>query len=316
MSSDDLEKGAWSPRAPSERLLMTLKMHGAQTSADVGRRQGITGEAARQQLGKLQEDGLVREERRSAGRGRPAVYWHLTDKAQARFPDTHAALTVDILRSISEVLGPEALDRIIAEREGVTLEKYRTAMSGCSDTRDRLEKLAEMRSAEGYMAQVEVDDDGTLVTTGLAQFDRNHYAIFNDGAAAILENHPKHFGRAAVRVRPFLRQTCATDCPCLRSFAAHPDLTMAEKRVPGMSPRRKRAAEDAEGATAAEESGPPCARCFQQGHPRRLCPFFPYERCVSEEAWEAFARSVSGSFGTTNQAHSTSWQTAMQCFVI
>ena len=162
MSSDDLEKGAWSPRAPSERLLMTLKMHGAQTSADVGRRQGITGEAARQQLGKLQEDGLVREERRSAGRGRPAVYWHLTDKAQARFPDTHAALTVDILRSISEVLGPEALDRIIAEREGVTLEKYRTAMSGCSDTRDRLEKLAEMRSAEGYMAQVEVDDDGTL----------------------------------------------------------------------------------------------------------------------------------------------------------
>ena len=104
----------------------------------------------------------MREERRSAGRGRPAVYWHLTDKAQARFPDTHAALTVDILRSISEVLGPEALDRIIAEREGVTLEKYRTAMSGCSDTRDRLEKLAEMRSAEGYMAQVEVDDDGTL----------------------------------------------------------------------------------------------------------------------------------------------------------
>ncbi|MCA0964871.1 helix-turn-helix transcriptional regulator [Salipiger bermudensis] len=162
MSSDDLEKWAWSPRAPSERLLMTLKMHGAQTSADVGRRQVITGEAARQQLGKLQEDGLVREERRSAGRGRPAVYWHLTDKAQARFPDTHAALTVDILRSISEVLGPEALDRIISEREGVTLEKYRTAMSDCSDTRDRLEKLAEMRSAEGYMAQVQEEDDGTL----------------------------------------------------------------------------------------------------------------------------------------------------------
>ncbi len=162
MSSDDLEKETWSPRAPAERLLMTLKMHGAQTSAEVGRRQGITGEAARQQLMKLHEDGLVAEERRSAGRGRPAVYWHLTDKGQARFPDTHAALTVDILRSISEVLGAEALDRIIAQRESETLAQYRAAMVGCSGTRDRLEKLAELRSAEGYMAQVEEDEDGTL----------------------------------------------------------------------------------------------------------------------------------------------------------
>lgn len=162
MSSDDLEKEAWSPRAPSERLLMTLKMHGAQTSAEVGRRQGITGEAARQQLMKLHEEGLVDEERRSAGRGRPATYWHLTDKAQARFPDTHAALTVDILRSISEVLGPDALDRIIAEREVATLAQYRDAMADCESTRDRLERLAELRSAEGYMAQVEEDEDGTL----------------------------------------------------------------------------------------------------------------------------------------------------------
>lgn len=160
MSSDDLEKEGWSPRAPSERLLMTLKMQGAQTSAEIGKRHGITGEAARQQLQKLQEDGLVTEERRSAGRGRPAVYWHLTEKAQARFPDTHAALTVDILRSITEVLGPEALNQVIAERETVTLGHYRSALSKCTNTRERLEKLAELRSAEGYMAQVVEDDDG------------------------------------------------------------------------------------------------------------------------------------------------------------
>ncbi|MBY6005327.1 MarR family transcriptional regulator [Salipiger bermudensis] len=139
---------------------MTLKMQGPQSSAEIGRRHGITGEAARQQLVKLQEDGLVAEERRSAGRGRPAVYWHLTEQAQARFPDTHAALTVDILRSITEVLGPEALDRIIAERETVTLDHYRRALSGCSGHRERLEKLAELRSAEGYMAQVVEDDEG------------------------------------------------------------------------------------------------------------------------------------------------------------
>ncbi|MBT9385256.1 MarR family transcriptional regulator [Pseudooceanicola sp. CBS1P-1] len=141
---------------------MTLKMHGPQTAAEVGRRQGITAEAARQQLLRLHEEGLLLEERRSAGRGRPAIYWHLSEKAQARFPDTHAALTVDLLRSISEVLGPAALERIIAERESATLRQYRSALADCEGTRDRLDRLAALRSAEGYMAQIEEAEDGSL----------------------------------------------------------------------------------------------------------------------------------------------------------
>ncbi|GGG62440.1 hypothetical protein GCM10011415_05900 [Salipiger pallidus] len=50
------------------------------------------------------------------------------EKGQSRFPDTRAALTVDTLHSISDVLGSEALDRVIA-----TLPRYRAAMAG-SDT--------------------------------------------------------------------------------------------------------------------------------------------------------------------------------------
>jgi len=162
MSSEDLEKDAWSPRAPSERILMMLKMHGALTSAQLGERLDITGEAARQQLQKLSEDGLVEEERRSAGRGRPAIYWHLSDRAQARFPDTHAALTVDILQSMSDLLGPEALDRIVAAREARTEAAYQAAMAGSPGLADRVRKLAELRRAEGYMASVEEAGDGAL----------------------------------------------------------------------------------------------------------------------------------------------------------
>ncbi|WP_417279751.1 helix-turn-helix transcriptional regulator [Celeribacter sp.] len=185
MSSDDLEKyrrggessetparnparntgpdqATWSPRAPSERILMTLKMHGAMTSAQVGKQLQITGEAARQQLAKLMDDGLVTEERRAAGRGRPAIYWHLTEKAQTRFPDTHAALTVEILNNISAVLGDEALDKIIAAREAGTEAQYRAAMTGCTDLATRVHKLAQLRKDDGYMATVEDPGDGTL----------------------------------------------------------------------------------------------------------------------------------------------------------
>lgn len=160
MSSDDLEKQDWSPRSAAERILMALKMHGALTSAELGARLGTTGEAARQQLVKLAEDGLVADERKPAGRGRPAVHWHLTEKGQARFPDTHAALTVDILRSISGVLGEEALDRIIQAREWKTQALYEEAMADCVSLRDRLGKLVELRNAEGYMAAAEEGEDG------------------------------------------------------------------------------------------------------------------------------------------------------------
>ncbi|WP_235855952.1 helix-turn-helix transcriptional regulator [Mesobaculum littorinae] len=157
-----MEKQGWSPRSAAERILMALKMHGALTSAELGARLGTTGEAARQQLVKLAEDGFVGDERKSAGRGRPAVHWHLTEKGQARFPDTHAALTVDILRSISGVLGEDALDRIINAREATTQALYEEAMADCVTLGDRVGKLAELRNAEGYMAAAEKGEDGEL----------------------------------------------------------------------------------------------------------------------------------------------------------
>ena len=160
MSSFRLEKAEWSPRSPADRILMMLKMHGALTSAQMGKKLEITGEAARQQLVKLGEEGMVSEEKRSAGRGRPTIYWHLTEKGQARFPDTHAALTVEILTSVRDVLGPEALDRIIAEREGTTQALYDSAMTDCEGLEERVKCLAELRAQEGYMATVEEDEDG------------------------------------------------------------------------------------------------------------------------------------------------------------
>jgi len=163
MSSDDLENYTWSPRGPAERILITLKMQGALTSSQIGEKLGITGEAARQQLTKLAEEGVVRDERRASGRGRPSTYWHLTEKGQSRFPDSHAALTVELLASIRDVLGQDALDRIIGAREGSTQSRYAAAMAVCSSLKERVEKLAELRSGEGYMAIAEETGDDAML---------------------------------------------------------------------------------------------------------------------------------------------------------
>ena len=61
MSSDCLENesAAAVARPSAQRLLLLLKSRGPQTASDLGGTLGITGEAARQQLAKLAQEGLV-----------------------------------------------------------------------------------------------------------------------------------------------------------------------------------------------------------------------------------------------------------------
>src|SRR5262245_65030530 len=113
MSSNDLEN---SPRPAADRFLFLLKMRGPQTAADLGKATGVTGEAARQQLVRLAADGLVVATTEPRGVGRPAQVWALTEAGHARFPDAHAELTAQLIRSIREQIGEDVLDRLIESR--------------------------------------------------------------------------------------------------------------------------------------------------------------------------------------------------------
>ncbi|CAN7198231.1 helix-turn-helix transcriptional regulator [Devosia sp. LjRoot3] len=163
MSSSDLENYAWSPRSPGERVLMALKMRNGLSSSAIGEQLGITGEAARQQLLRLAQEGLVTSENISSGVGRPTQSWSLTPAAQSRFPDTHAALTVQLLDLIGSTLGEAALDTIITARETLTREAYEGAVSDKPDLKDRVAALVDLRSREGYMADWNEQPDGSLL---------------------------------------------------------------------------------------------------------------------------------------------------------
>jgi predicted ArsR family transcriptional regulator len=150
-------------KSASDRLLMALKMRGPQSSAVLGAQLRITGEAARQQLLRLEEQGLVVSRPEIRGVGRPVAVWHLTDAAEARFPDAHAQLTVDLLGSIRSELGQSAVDTIIGARERDTKAIYKQAMAGLPTLPERIGKLAEIRSSEGYMAEWSALADGSYV---------------------------------------------------------------------------------------------------------------------------------------------------------
>ncbi|KSV89954.1 metalloregulator ArsR/SmtB family transcription factor [Sinorhizobium sp. GL28] len=151
--------------------MLALKLYGPQTATALGKRLTITGEAVRQQLVRLAEDGLVLSWSEAKGVGRPSQFWGLTALGHAEFPDTHAELTVQLLRTIRQTLGEVAIDRLIAARENETRENYSAAMSDKESLRERVDELVRLRSQEGYMAAYEDPGDGTLL------FVENHCPI-------------------------------------------------------------------------------------------------------------------------------------------
>lgn len=140
----------------AERILFRLKTRGPASTAVLAQELAMTAEAARLQVQKLLADDLIKgAQEASAGAGRPKQNWELSAAGHARFPDSHAYLTVQLIGSIRQLFGDEGLDRLIAQREGEMRNDYARACRGVNGIAKKLEKLAGLRTAEGYMARVE-----------------------------------------------------------------------------------------------------------------------------------------------------------------
>lgn len=163
MSDDNVENNREASTAASERLLHLLKTRGPQLAAGAGLALGTSGEAARQQFVKLASQGLVEARSEVRGVGRPSQVWHLTAAAQARFPDSHAELTVQLLNSVRDTFGADAVDRFIDAREQQRREAYRCELEGAADLAERVARLAAVRTREGYMAEWSEQADGSLL---------------------------------------------------------------------------------------------------------------------------------------------------------
>jgi predicted ArsR family transcriptional regulator len=144
------------------RLVERLKRVDAATASELAAEFDLTDTAVRQHLESLQEAGLVRrvvtprEAGSTQGRGRPAARWQLTSAAAAAFPDRHVDLSVELIESIRSELGEDALDRIIDARAKRQVDQYRSVV-GHGAIPVRVRRLAEQRTAEGYLAEVTVD---------------------------------------------------------------------------------------------------------------------------------------------------------------
>lgn len=157
-------------RKSGEKLLMSIKMKGEATLVALSAELGMTREGVRQHLLKLLNEGLITSVNKSERVGRPTAYYSLTDKGLSKFPDTHAQITVDLLKSVKTLLGDNALDLLISDREKQTYARYEKELSKEKTINKKLEILANLRTVEGYMA--EWSNDGEVY-----YFIENHCPI-------------------------------------------------------------------------------------------------------------------------------------------
>ncbi|MFN0254407.1 helix-turn-helix transcriptional regulator [Pedobacter ureilyticus] len=146
-----------------DQTLRFIKLSNEITAAALAIELGVTKEGARLNLLKLAEEGLVVSFVKSERVGRPVTYYKLTEKALAKLPDAHAQVTVELLSSVRQLLGENALDLLIGEREKKTYERYEAMLKDASSLEQRLEILTNIRTEEGYMAEWKKEGEDYLL---------------------------------------------------------------------------------------------------------------------------------------------------------
>jgi iron-sulfur cluster biosynthesis transcriptional regulator SufR len=155
------------------RLLEHLARRSGATVAELADVLALTPAAIRQHLNHLLADGLVTQAHgssRQGGRGRRPGAWQVADRGREVLPDRHRELAEDLLHSMDHVLGAEQFQAVLADRDQRQRERYRATI-GDGPLRDRVGRLAQQRSNEGYVAEVRVSSTGA------------------DGALELIEHH-------------------------------------------------------------------------------------------------------------------------------
>lgn len=142
-----------------QRIIELLKTQGPLTAKALAQELSVTTMGVRQHMLALEASGEVVFQDEKAPRGRPTRYWSLTQKTNSHFADRHEELTVQLIDSVIAVFGDDGLDKLITNREESSMRSYRLALADRYGVEEKLQKLAEIRCDEGYMATVEQEND-------------------------------------------------------------------------------------------------------------------------------------------------------------
>ncbi len=105
----------------------------------------------------LEKKGLVDTWRRPTTMGRPEKSYRLTAKAASFYPEVGNEMTLDLLKSIAQLYGETAPDKLLFNYFNKKAEGYLKKLKGATIT-EKAVSFVKLRDAEGCCAQIEYDE--------------------------------------------------------------------------------------------------------------------------------------------------------------
>jgi DeoR family suf operon transcriptional repressor len=174
-------------------VLVALKRRGVMRAGELSAALGITVAAVRQQLGRLEEDGLIVHRSDPEGRGRPAHRYELSPLAEALFPKRYGDLTSELLGYLG---GPQSAEvsSLFEQRRRRRLHDAEPRLKGRA-LDAQVAELTRILDEDGYLADVEAIPGGgwritehncaiLAVATGYRQACTSELAFIRDALPA------------------------------------------------------------------------------------------------------------------------------------
>ncbi|NUN64625.1 iron-sulfur cluster biosynthesis transcriptional regulator SufR [Pseudanabaena biceps] len=122
------------------------------TAQEFAEKLDISPQAIRKHLKDLEAEGLIYHTSEQIGMGRPQFIYALTTAGRDRFPDSYNQFAVNFLDTLIDTLGKDQVSEVLHKQWQRKAQDYKSKLGGGS-LRQRLEKLAEIRRAEGYVTE-------------------------------------------------------------------------------------------------------------------------------------------------------------------
>jgi DeoR family suf operon transcriptional repressor len=145
-------------RGVRAELLVVLKKEQPLTATELAARFGLTPNALRRHLKVLEEDGVVRYQREVRGVGAPVFAYRLTETGESVFPRRYASVLFSALEALQSERGASSVERVLASEWDTLAADALPVLDGLP-LNERVQLVAELLSARGYMAEGEALDE-------------------------------------------------------------------------------------------------------------------------------------------------------------
>jgi predicted ArsR family transcriptional regulator len=149
-------------QATRQAILDYLRFHGQATVKELGEHLGLTPTGIRQHLTVLERDTLIQAREERGHVGRPALVYQLTPQGDELYPKKYDELANALIEEAREMLGPEALQRLMKNVAARFARQYTPRLEGRPPV-ERLEATGSIISDRGNIVEVESSDDDYLI---------------------------------------------------------------------------------------------------------------------------------------------------------